>query len=206
MTELHEVDAIERASFRNDPAIPVVVIREHILRYVLAMEDIPNKDILDVACGSGYGMYLMSYLAKSVSGYDYSQEAIDEAGKFPYRCDTCLEIRNLEEDKSLSNHKHEKFDVVTCFETIEHVANPEILLKNILNVTKEHGIIYISTPNDINKTDVNKWHKVHFDFYSLFNLIKEVMGDRKITMFGADQWGTIQGEVTKPYIVFKIEL
>ena len=200
------VDAIERVKFANDPSVPVVVIREHLIRYILAMDNIPDKNVLDIACGTGYGIYLMSYLAKSVSGYDYSQEAIDEAKTFPYRCDACLEIRNLEEDKPLSNHKHEKFDVITCFETIEHVDNPEVLLKNILEATKEKGIIYISTPNDIKKTDNNKWHKVHFDFYSLYNIVQKVIGDRKITMFGADQWGVRQGEVTLPYIVMKIEL
>lgn len=199
------IDAIERVRFANDPNVPVVVIREHLIRYVLAMDNVVGKDVLDVACGSGYGMYLMSYLAKSVSGYDYNQEAINEAKEFPYRCDACLEIRNLEEDKPLSNHKHEKFDVVTCFETIEHVINPEILLKNIRAVTKEHGVIYISTPNDLKKTDRNKWHKVHFDFFSLFNTIQKVMGDPKVTMFGADQWG-VSDDVTKPYVIAKIEL
>ena len=200
-----KIDAIERVKFANDPDVPIVVIREHLIRYVLAMDSIVGKDVLDIACGTGYGMYLMSYLAKSVSGYDYSQEAIDEAKKFPYRCDCCLEIRNLEEDKSLSNHKHKEFDVITCFETIEHVINPKILLKNMKAATKEGGIIYISTPNDLKKTDKNKWHKVHFDFFSLFNMIKEVMNDPKITMYGADQWG-ITDDVTKPYVVAKIEL
>ncbi len=205
MTDEDKIDAIERIRFTNDPNVPIVVIREHLIRYVLALDSIPKKDVLDIACGSEYGMYLMSYFAKSVSGYDYSEEAINEAKKFPYQCDCCLEIRNLEEDKSLSNHKHEKFDVITCFETIEHVKNPEILLKNMKEVTKKGGIVYISTANDLKKTDKNKWHKVHFDFFSLFNIIKKVMNDPKITMYGADQWG-VSDDITKPYVVAKIEL
>jgi protein-L-isoaspartate O-methyltransferase len=51
-----------------------VVIREHLIRYVMALDSVAGKDVLDVACGSGYGMFLMSYLAKSVSGYDYDKE------------------------------------------------------------------------------------------------------------------------------------
>jgi 2-polyprenyl-3-methyl-5-hydroxy-6-metoxy-1,4-benzoquinol methylase len=200
-----KIDAIERVRFANDPHVPVVVIREHLIRYIFAMDSIVGKDVLDLACGTGYGMYLMSFLAKSVSGYDYSQEAINEAKKFPYRCDCCLEIRNLEQDKPLNNHKHEKFYVITCFETIEHVINPEILLKNIKAITKIGGIIYISTPNDLMKTDKNKWHKVHFDFYSLFNLIQKVFNDPKCQLFSSDQWG-ITDNVTKPYVIAKIEL
>lgn len=198
-------EAIERVRLTNDPTVPVVVIREHLIRYVLAMDSIVGKDVLDIACGTGYGMYLMSFLAKSVSGYDYSPEAIEEAKTYPYKCDSCLEIRNLEEDKPLINHKHEQFDVVTCFETIEHISNPEILLKNIQAVTKPGGVIYISTPNDINHTDDNKWHKVHFDFYSLFNTISKIMNDPKVTMYGCDQWGVFP-EVTRPYIIAKVEL
>ena len=198
-------EAIERVVFKNDPGVPNVVIREHLIRYVFAMEGIAGKDVLDIACGSGYGTFIMSYLAKSVSGYDYSKEALDEALKFPYRCDACLEIRNLEEDKPLNNHKHEQFDVVTCFETIEHVANPEVLMKNIVNAVKPGGIIYLSTPNDLNKTDDNRWHKVHFDFYSLFHFIKDHVGDKDIKLYGQDQWG-ITTEVAKPYVIARIQL
>jgi 2-polyprenyl-3-methyl-5-hydroxy-6-metoxy-1,4-benzoquinol methylase len=200
-----KIDAIERIKLANDPDVPIVVIREHLIRYVLALESIVGKNVLDIACGTGYGMYLMSFLAKSVSGYDYDQEAINEAKKFPYHCDCCLEIRNLEEDKPLGNHKHKEFDVVTCFETIEHVINPEVLLKNIKEATGKGGVVYISTPNDLKKTDKNKWHKVHFDFFSLFNIIKEKMNNPKVTMYGADQWG-VSDDVTKPYVVAKIEL
>jgi 2-polyprenyl-3-methyl-5-hydroxy-6-metoxy-1,4-benzoquinol methylase len=199
-------EAIERVLFKNDPTVPVVVIREHLIRYVFAMESIANKDVLDIACGSGYGMYLMSYLAKSVSGYDYNEEAIKEAGTFGYKCDCALEVRNLEEDKSLANSKHEMFDVVTCFETIEHVSNPEVLLNNIKNIIKPKGVIYISTPNDINHTDDNKWHKVHFDFYTLYQACQKVFGDIDgIEILGMDQMG-ISGDLTKPYIIAKIKL
>lgn len=199
-------EAIERVLFKNDPTVPVVVIREHLIRYVFAMENIADKDVLDIACGSGYGMYLMSYLAKSVSGYDYSEEAIKEAGTFGYKCDCALEIRNLEEDKSLANNKHEAFDVVTCFETIEHVSNPEVLLKNIKDVIKPNGFVYISTPNDLNHTDKNKWHKVHFDFLTLYQACQKTFGDIEgIQLFGMDQWG-ISGDLTKPYIIIRIQL
>jgi len=200
-----DVEEIERVQLINDPAMPSVVIREHLIRYVFAMENIAGKDVLDVACGTGYGMYLMSYLAKSVSGYDYSAVAIKEAQKFPFKCDTCLEIRNLEDTNTLSNHKHEKFDVVTCFETIEHVKNPESLLKHIKEITKPGGMVYISTPNDLNKTDNNKWHKVHFDFYSLFHLLKDIFGDIDIKLYSQDQWG-LTTEVARPYVIARIQL
>jgi 2-polyprenyl-3-methyl-5-hydroxy-6-metoxy-1,4-benzoquinol methylase len=198
-------ESLERVILENNPNIPNAVIREHLLRYVFAMESISGKDVLDLACGSGYGMFLMSFLANSVSGYDYSTDAISEAQKFPYKCDACLEIRNLEEDNSLKNHKHDSFDVVTCFETIEHVKNPEVLAKNIKDAISPGGVAYISTPNDLKRTDNNEWHKVHFDFYSLFHFLKDIFGDVDIKLYGQDQWG-ITTEVAKPYVIAKIQV
>ena len=201
-----KVDTIERIRFTNSPDVPVVVIREHLIRYVFAMDRVAGKNILDLGCGSGYGIYLLSYLANSVSGYDYNEEAINEARKFPYKCDSCLEIRNLEEDKPLNNHKHDKFDVIINFETIEHLANPEILLRRVKEVVNENGVIYISTPNDLKKTDKNKWHKIHFDFYTLFELIGKIFNDPpKVELWGQDQWGLTK-DFTKPYVVARIEL
>src|SRR3972149_8752118 len=133
---MNEHTDLERVSLRKDPTIPVVVIREHLIRYIYAMQSIADKDVLDVACGSGYGMFLMSFLTKSVSGYDYSEEAIAEAKKFEYRSPVGLEIRNLNTATTLANDKAQMFDVITCFETIEHLDDPHKfieLLKSHLN-------------------------------------------------------------------------
>jgi 2-polyprenyl-3-methyl-5-hydroxy-6-metoxy-1,4-benzoquinol methylase len=119
---------LERVSFKKDPTIPVVVIKEHLIRYIHVLDLVYDKDVLDVACGTGYGMYLMSYFAKSVSGYDISKEAIEEAKLFPYKCPICLEIRDLQQPTSFSNDKAKEFDIITCFETIEHLEKPDNLI------------------------------------------------------------------------------
>jgi SAM-dependent methyltransferase len=53
------------------------------------------------------------------------------------------------------------FDVVTCFEVIEHVMNPLALMENIRWVMKPGGLCYLSTP-----IRSRLWHeKVHFTEY-----------------------------------------
>jgi len=49
----------------------------------------------------------------------------------------------------------EKVDVIFCLETLEHVWDPVQALKNMANVLKKGGIIYISTPF------INPHHDIH---------------------------------------------
>jgi SAM-dependent methyltransferase len=49
----------------------------------------------------------------------------------------------------------EKVDVIFCLETLEHVWDPVQALKNMANVLKKGGIMYLSTPF------INPHHDIH---------------------------------------------
>jgi SAM-dependent methyltransferase len=63
----------------------------------------------------------------------------------------------------------EKFDVITCFEVIEHLQNPLFLMKQMTEKLKAGGIIFLSTPsrprmfwpdyhfNEMNDKQLDKW-------------------------------------------------
>ena len=199
-------ETLERISIDKSLGHPLVTIREHLLRYVWALQNVKDKEILDIACGTGYGMYLMSYFAKSVSGYDYNKDAINEAKKFPYHCNCCLEIRNLEDNKPLSNYKHKKFDVITCFETIEHLENPERLLENIKNHLNSKGIFYFSTPNKKDLKDNSRWHKNAFNKSKWTLLLEKYFSNAvRKELWGQDQLG-LSKNFNKSYIVGMVNL
>jgi SAM-dependent methyltransferase len=42
-----------------------------------------------------------------------------------------------------------KFDLVTCFETLEHVGDYEIAFKNLFNYLKKERIFFITVPNEV---------------------------------------------------------
>ncbi len=46
--------------------------------------------------------------------------------------------------KSLNGN--EKFDVITCFEVIEHLQNPLFLVKQLAEMLRPDGVIFLSTP------------------------------------------------------------
>ncbi len=52
-------------------------------------------------------------------------------------------IFNLEKEIKLNT----QFDIILCFEVVEHILNTDIFMKNLQNLLKKEGILLISTPN-----------------------------------------------------------
>lgn len=194
---------LERITLKKDLAIPLITVREHLIRYIFALQDVYDKDVLDVACGTGYGMYLMSFFAKTVSGYDISKEAIEEARRFPYKCLVCLETRDLEKNGDLSNHKVKQFDVIICYETLEHLGESEFLIANIRKYLKPKGSFYFSVPNRPDLKDSNPWHKRAFNITTINALIEEYFSGKQVQWFGQDQFG-LSNNLGKAYLVGKV--
>lgn len=114
---------------------------EHIYRYQFAVEFVTGKDVLDIACGEGYGSAaFLKARAKSVVGVDISPEACSHA-KAKYGIDArpgdAMAIPL--DDKSV--------DLIVSFETIEHVSDPHKFLSECARVLREKGRLVVSTPN-----------------------------------------------------------
>jgi len=64
-------------------AIPYAEYQRHINSYIFASKFVPNKVVLDVACGSGTGStYLAGRGARMVVGADISQHALRDAKRW----------------------------------------------------------------------------------------------------------------------------
>lgn len=137
----------------------------HLQRYIFALKYCVNKKTLDVACGSGYGMSLLSSVAKNVEGIDIDKKTIEWAKiNNHFYSSVRFKISNVEKDKIDGS-----FDCAVSFETIEHLNNPEFLLNNIKNSLNGYGTLVFSVP--INEP-YNKFHKKSYTWQSIENLIK----------------------------------
>jgi len=97
------------------------VLQEHIARYNFALRFVVNKTVLDAACGTGYGVDLISQLATQVSGCDIDEETIKFAtNRYPNKF-FIADLNNIKHD--------ENYDIITSFETIEHLDKPWEFLK-----------------------------------------------------------------------------
>lgn len=134
---------VERLSV-DQASEATLLYSEHIVRYELAKQIVVGKTVLDIACGSGYGAeVLLQGGAKKVIGVDIDPNVIAKA-KQRYSNDGISfevgEATNLPLDEN-------SIDVITSFETIEHINDYEAYLKELVRVLTGEGVAIISTPN-----------------------------------------------------------
>lgn len=144
---------------------------EHELRYKWLEEFINNKEILDIACGSGFGTKILSKKAKSVIGCDIDKEIIDYASYRYSNNNIEYRVENAEDFK-LDN----KLDIIISFETIEHLKNVDNYLKSIDNNLKEGGLFFVSTPissKEIDNNPDNKYHIQEWGFREFQKLLEK---------------------------------
>lgn len=94
--------------------------------------------VLDVACGAGIGFDLLA--AALIVGGDLDPVALDEAASGAGRVSLCrLDVAALP-------FRDQAFDLITCFETIEHVEDDAALVGELHRVVSATGVALISTP------------------------------------------------------------
>lgn len=117
---------------------------EHIHRYNTALEYIqPTSNVLDIACGTGYGSEILSSKAASVIGGDIDANTISENKSYYKAANLSFEVldgTNLQFDDNF-------FDTVISFETIEHTTAYHKMILEFNRVLKPGGHLVISTPN-----------------------------------------------------------
>lgn len=114
--------------------------------YISDRADIDNKQILDVACGGGLLTEALFKKGGLVSGIDISDVAIHTAKKHAESANIDINYVLGEAEELLPENK-ERFDVVTCLEAIEHVPDPNQLVKTCSDLCKKDGDIFFSTIN-----------------------------------------------------------
>ena len=156
---------------RLTSAIAGEIESEHLHRYVYARELCRGKDVVDVACGEGYGSALLAQVARSVYGIDSAEDVIDHARR-AYSADnlrfSCGDARRMTVETG-------SMDVVVSFETLEHLVEQEAFLEEVRRVLRPNGLLIISTPDRDNYTNPapNPFHLRELTRSEFMNLLSD---------------------------------
>ncbi len=141
---------------------------EHFARYLFASGFCAGKRVLDVACGAGYGSYILKILgAAHVVGLDSDAVAVALARR-NYQA-AGLEFRAG--DATAWEAPDAPFDVIVSFETLEHVSDPEVLLKNLRRQLAPQGLFLISCPHDARSPWPSPFHLRHYTYHEFRDLV-----------------------------------
>ena len=139
------------------------IYKEHIARYQFAKKFINNNNIiLDIACGTGYGTQM---LCENISCLAYGCDISEETINYAKQNYSTLNIKFEVMDATKLLFPENFFDCIICFETIEHLENPEKSIMEFVRVLKDNGIIIISTPNkniSLKNKSENEFHEHEF--------------------------------------------
>ena len=103
------------------------------------------SNVLDIGCGFGLCMKMLSKQCKKIIGLDINPVAKEI---FPE-----LKIKKIDLNSGKLPFKSKTFDLVICTETLEHIFYPNFILKEIKRILKDEGTAIISLPNDYNLSE-----------------------------------------------------
>jgi len=164
--------SLEATGERFIPGMGGVIKKEHLHRYFLARQICAGLDVLDAACGEGYGSAMLAEVARSVVGVDIDAATVAHANA-KYALEN---LRFAQGDCARLPLKDDSVDLVVSFETIEHHDRHEEMMREIRRVLRPGGVLLISSPNrpeyDKTLSEPNPFHVKELDFEEFAQLLR----------------------------------
>ena len=101
-----------------------------------------GKSALDVGCGAGLLAEPLARLGATVTGIDATPDVIAVAREHAAAMGLAIDYR-VGDVQELQG----QFDLITCMEVIEHVADPAAFVRALAKRLSHNGLLIMSTPN-----------------------------------------------------------
>ncbi len=143
--------------------------------YNLSMPYCVGKRVLDCASGPGGGSSHLTRVAKHVLGVEYDKRIV-LYGQKRYGSNKCKIVRGDITDLGFTDD----FDVAVCVDTIEHIVDWKLALRNLSNAVRNGGTIIITTPERKNPKG-RPSNPYHFFEWTMKEFVRNVrfLGDVK---------------------------
>lgn len=136
MASLHQVNPVRLAFIRDG-------IDAHWPGAATSARPLAGKSALDIGCGAGLVCEPLARLGASVTGVDAAAENVAAAAA--HAEGVGLDIRYMADEVAALDIG--TFDLVTCVEVIEHVADKPAFLRDVAARLAPDGLLVMSTPN-----------------------------------------------------------
>lgn len=147
---------------------------EHLHRYHFASQFVQGKKVLDLASGEGYGCAILAEQAAHVVGVELDEKTVRHAAS-SYPLPNIEFIHGSITDVPIQGERI--FDIITCFEAIEHIEEQLKLISEAKRLLKDDGLFIISSPNRFLYSDKpgyeNLYHKRELYFDEFRNLLNK---------------------------------
>ncbi len=151
----------------------------HLLTYLFASQFCYGKNVIDIGCGDGYGLQLLSTFAKSCVGLDISPNALRISQMHKYHCATVTQRLDLEHEPLAGSWDYLPSEsvVYVALEVLEHIDNPQIL--------KDKGLVVFSVP-------FNYPHALHKTTYTNEEQVMSLFPGRKVEVFYQTEFSIVK--------------
>ncbi|WP_375444656.1 class I SAM-dependent methyltransferase [uncultured Fibrella sp.] len=157
---------------------------------------IVSGNVLEIGCGWGRGLHLLTEAADQYTGIDKNAELINELGK-AYPKSTFIQA-NI---PPLSGLPDNTFDYIVTFQVIEHIENDDLFVKECYRVLKPGGQLLLTTVNKTFSLTRNPWHVREYVADELKNLMRKyfptvdtkgIHGNEKVMTYYAQNKASVE--------------
>ncbi len=169
--------SIYTTEIASDTLVSDNPIHQRLLKpYYLAKTHVKGK-LLEIGCGEGRGIELLSPLSEEYVALDKITHVIEQLGK---------QFKNITFRQAvvppLQGIADNTFDIVISFQVIEHIQQDQLFLQEIQRVLKPGGKAIFTTPNSKMTLTRNPWHIREYTAKGLEDILNSIF--REVEVMG----------------------
>ena len=146
-TERDKFDAIASGWWDPEgPFRPLHELNPARLKFVSDRADLDGARVVDVGCGGGILAESLARKGATVTGIDVAPKVLATAKLHLFESGLSVEYREVTVE-DLAAESAGEFDVVTCMEMLEHVPEPDSIIRAVHRLLKPGGHAFFSTLN-----------------------------------------------------------
>lgn len=131
---------------RNSEFKPLHDINPLRVDFIDRISSLAGKTVLDVGCGGGILSEAMAHRGAEVTGIDMGEAPLKVAKLHGLESGARVSYRRITVE-DLADEMPGGFDLVTCMEMLEHVPDPESVVRACARLVKPGGQVFFSTLN-----------------------------------------------------------